>query len=91
MDQYVSQFSQQFITRAFTTIKSQAGKVLERLNVPVTDDNKVKLLKAVSNAIEQGTDWEPPAALIHVAETKARIQYNTQVQNLLNDLDIQGE
>lgn len=88
LNQYVQQFSQEFISRAFSSIKASARKTLNKLSVPETDDNMVKLLTAVSTAIKQGTDWEPPQALVKVAETKARIQYNSQVKNLLDDLEV---
>jgi hypothetical protein len=87
MEQYVSHFSEQFIGRAFASIVAASTKVLGQMDVEQTDENRVKLLRAVANALEQGADWEPPAGLMAKAETKARIQYNNQVNNLLDDLE----
>jgi hypothetical protein len=87
MDQYVSQFSNDFISRAFNTVIAASTKTLGRLGAPQTDENRIKLLKAVVTALEQGENWTPPAALIHLAETKARMQYNSQVNRLLDDLE----
>lgn len=87
MAQYVSQFSKDFISRAFNTVIAASTKVLGKLNVPQTTDNRIRLLKAVVTALEQGENWTPPQAMVRLAETKARIQYNDAVSKLLDDLE----
>lgn len=84
---YVDQFAGEYITRAFTSIVAAATKVLGQLDVEQSNLNRIRLLKTVVKALEDGADWEPPRALVAGAETKARIKYNNEVKTLLDDLE----